>query len=255
MLRGEKGEAVMRRTTDSVLRLGALSVGLVVLACGPALAQAPDPQIERIFAAWRGRQERFQSVRYRTAGEMIQPKGSALDDSGVHVGDDVPPHDVSYDAKRVLLLDFKNNRHRLERTEQVGVFGSSVVHTESTTVVSDGKTQTGATPRDANTTPNYQPPPENPDVTIVRGNMEKVAFPTDLWPLFAGHGVIRAGRTARYCPGRLKSTPDPEEFHLQGRGVQEGRPCVVLRTEAEQNYRGPLFDELWVDAERDGAVV
>jgi hypothetical protein len=245
----------MRRTTDSVLRRGALSVGLAVLACGPALAQAPDPQVERILAAWRGRQERFQSVRYRVAGEIILPKGSAVDDSGQHVGDDVPPHDISCDLQRVLLLDFKNNRHRLEEKKQICNPRTGLFHPEMTIIVCDGKTLTGLTPREENTSPNYHPAPENPDVTITSGNLEKIRFPAVLIPLFLGHGIVNAGRTASNRPGRLKSTPNAEEFSVQGTAVHEGRPCVVVRTEAQRNDRGALFDELWIDVERDGAVV
>ena len=39
----------------------------------------PDPRLEKVFADWQNRRERIKTIRYRTSGEHVRPKGSYTD--------------------------------------------------------------------------------------------------------------------------------------------------------------------------------
>ncbi len=235
------------------LGVATTSAALFLLTIGNS--RGADPVLEKIVADWKARQDRMQSVRYHVTGDFILPKGQGRGDNGEPLGADIPPHDVSSPEDWIVLLDFRTNRHRIENRWQGYNAKRNVFSPHEFITAFDGKEVRAADPREANTSANSQPSPNAPDVTITTGNLQKTGLSTDLTPLFLGHGVVFAGGASPLWAGHLKTQPDLDEFSVGGEAVQEGRKCVVLRTEPTHTGNGPLNYEMWVDPERESAVV
>jgi len=236
-----------RHTKLPLIALAAL------LTLGRARAEErADPRLEKVFADWQKRQQRVQTVRYRISGEQIVAKESIFDPLHPKVPA-IPKKDVKLRIQRMMLLDFPKNRHRLELDEEeynnqgdklnrhvhAGFFDGQVLK---------GKLLPGTSPR-----LNGEPNEPRADLGVVKGYMGGAAFNCTYDPLFYGHGSI-VYDDARIMPGKLLLLPQKEVFAVHGQAVHNGRNCLLLRTRPRQ-LSVIVWDEFWVDTERDSAIV
>jgi hypothetical protein len=217
-----------------------------------AAEPAPDLRLDKILADWQQRRERIKTIRYRTSGKHIRPKGSFTDPyTGKPLGQDAPPHDITWPKSITLLLDFTTNRHRLEEDEQpYGLTQGEFLPRRVTTTVFASKELWTSLLRPAGAPANSK----SPDVYVVSGNMRGQAFRSVYWPFFLGHGIVALTTQQHILPGRLAGPLEEDIYHVHGEGVFANRPCLVLRT-GTWEYGTTGFDELWVDPERESAVL
>ena len=240
----------MKRRTFLTAVVCAATASLL-FAVAAAADPPPDPRLEKVFADWQKRRERIKTVRYRASGEHVLPKGSFGDPrTGVLLGPDSPPHDISWPKHIVLLLDFTTNRHRLQEEEAPYSQEKEKFIPRRTTTVFDSKELWTLADRPAGAPPD----PAAPDAFEVSGNMRGQAFPSVYWPFFLGHGIVALTTEAHILPGRLKVIPESEVYEIQGEGIYENRRCLVLRTGATE-FGAVGFDELWLDSALESAVV
>src|SRR5258708_7506382 len=85
------------------------------LACpGFGSGQDLDPRLEKVRADWKKRREAIKTVRYTVDGKMTTYK-AAIDAAPTAAGLAPIKEDVSQPAAEyTLLLDFVNNKHRLQ---------------------------------------------------------------------------------------------------------------------------------------------
>ncbi len=240
--------------SDRVLPLCLAALGALLAAATLVRAQPPDDRLERILAAWRDRQHALKSVCYTVRGEGVRPKGSGTDpQTGRPLPKPEPPEDIIEPKEYKLLLDFADKRFRMELTEQTYAFGAGQLEPRASTTVFDRKDLFTLRPRSGNS--NAAVPWEGFDVIIGRnrdagGSPLNGTITASLGPLLFAHGLVP----------RLTRPPDfdlpleGKDFFVHGQGVQEGRPCVVVRTFPHETFRETTFDEYWVDLERDGAI-
>lgn len=236
----------------TILTLAACAAMVVLVFVRSAAAEPPpDPRLDKIFADWQTRRERIKTVRYRASGEHTWPKGTFTDPyTGASLGLDAPPHDISWPKSIVLLLDFTTSRHRLEVDEQPYSQPQGKFIPEHVTTVFDSKELWTLSLRPAGVPAELN----NPDVDVVSGNMRALAFTSEYWPFFLGHGVVGLTTQQHILPGRLGVAPKKDVYHVEGEGNYADRACVVLRTEA-QEAGTVIWDELWVDPGRESAVL
>lgn len=241
----------MKLQTLLIIVVCAVATGLLPVRL-TADEPSPDPRLEKILADWQKRRDRIKTIRYRVSGEVTLPKGTFRDpNTGQALGPETPPHDISWPKNITLLLDFTTNRHRLEENEQpYSQSQKKSVPPRVTTTVFDSKELWSLSLRPTDVPPN----PNNPDVSIVSGNMRGLAFSSEYWPFFLGHGVVGLITQQHILPGRMSFTPKTDVYHVQGDGNYANRACVVLRTQT-QEYGSAVWDELWVDLGRESAIL
>lgn len=239
---------------NSYLSTG-LTLVLSLALSGAAMAQANDPRLEKIFKDWERRRQAVRSVRYRVAGEQIYPKGCANDT--VASKDPYPPRDITCSRKWTFLVDFSTGRYRLDVDEQDYIFnraGRPGKWKQSVgTILFDGSVvKSFAPPREPKNKPAEAPSRQKPDLVIEEGDLKNKAFFADYWPLLVGHGII-SHMYHEIAPRTLLDKPDIELFYIHGQGVQQGRPCLVVRSHPKR--RDAVIDELWIDTARDSAII
>jgi hypothetical protein len=224
------------------------------LLVGGTEARAGDPRLDKVLADWQKRQNRFQTVEYRVEGEHAIPKGAysvlsrALSGEGPN-GHPIPAEELTAPASFTILLDFARGRHRLQSREVAFNLDSGNLATQVRTCVYDGTFWKNLVPKNENSAM----APGTPEMGVVSGNLKNQQFETMIFPIFFGHGrlyILEEG----ILPGKLRLHQDPNYLYIHGNGVQDGCPCLILRTQVLQlgNRR---FDEYWVDTARDSAIL
>ncbi len=225
--------------------------GFLLAAGGPALGQAPDQRLEKIFADWKKRQARTKSVRYQVSGNRVIAKGSFLDDDGRRTKI-MPPRDVTAVIQRTLIFDFVTGRYRWEIEDQDYDTDADKFHPKAETRVFDGKQIKMLRPRERNTHPMMGVRPGEPELGIATGYFGLAPVEVEFWPLFVGHGYVPTWDRGP-TPGKFKVLPDKDMSYIHGQAVHEGRSCWVVRTRPQGSCEN--FDEYWVDAAVESAVV
>ncbi len=229
--------------------LGMLMLG----ACGTA--EEIDPRLEKVLADWQKRQNAVRSIRYEVRGEHKVLKGAynALPLQGFVPGlqrdQPIPAQDFVGAATLTLLLDFERGRHH-------STIQGSNYHTNTGKFYPwvkehtfDGSVARGAGPREKNPIHGSK----QPEFWVISGNMRFEEFRTDFHPIFFGHGRIYT-IFEPIIPGKLRNKPDPEYLYVHGTGVQDGRTCLIVRTQTLKTVT-TSFDEYWVDTARQCAIL
>jgi hypothetical protein len=225
----------------------------LVVINGFAVAQDSDPRLRKIFDDWEKRQNRIHSILYRVQGTHLIPKGSVMDPiRNTPIKPENPAQDLRLAVQRTLLLDFATNRHRLEIDEERYDARTQKQSRQTATTLFDGSVVKGMGSKNEPTPESPNTPP-TPNISVLSGNLKNAGFQSIHWPMFLGHGII-VPIGGIIIPGKLKIMPDIELFRVHGEGVHDGRPCLVIRTQALQ-AAGTLYDEFWVDTQHDSAVV
>lgn len=241
---------------------------VVLLFVAWALPARGDDPVARIFAAWRLRRERSPTVRYKLKGECTWPRGAFNEDvesmraelerrrgeSADEVAapspakPDNPDADVTTPSSRDVILDFPNNRYRVDRDERLYDWNSRQVYRLHTLNMWDGQTRLIRVFEDSQPGLGAGRARPHVDLEIMRGDPESLPageIASGYEALFFAHGIVR-GAGVHVRPTRLSPPLDASGFAYQGRGVYEGRDCEILSN-------GNL--EFWVDPEREGAIV
>lgn len=227
----------------------------VLISCGGGIAEDIDPRLKKILDDWQKRQNAFSSVRYEVRGEHHVPKGAynvfnrPIFGRTPRNGQDAPPQDYVGPVSLSILLDFEKGRHRSQlrvpqHNRDSGKF-SPLVKEDSF----DGSVAKGAMPRDQNANIGSK----QPEFYVVSGNMKYGEFRTDFYPIFFGHGRIYTVFEP-ILPGKMRNKPDPDYLYVHGTGVQDGRTCLIVRTQTLRSGT-TSFDEYWVDTERESAIL
>lgn len=214
-----------------------------------ASAQAPDPQIEKVFADWKARQAKFKSIRYQVRGDVTKPKGSAPDHRGAQ-SMKLPSTDLKAEFKFTVLFDFNKQRHRLEEEGTQFDIETSKPYPTYRIWVYDGKAIKQYRPRERNTHPTQGVKETDAELGIGEGYLGGAGWTMSYWPLFAGHGSV-ANYGVRILAGQPMVLPKIEFMRVQGRGGHRGRNCLVIQTEPKDKS----YEEWWIDLERESAVV
>ena len=165
--------------------------GVLTIIWHPSLvlAQEPDPRLAWIFADWDRRRDRSAVARYLVTGEKTYLKGATDDPMAVLPADrHLPDRDVSVHKRFELLLDFRNNRHRVAYDREDYVFPKGPVFRETGVSVFDGSLRKGLDTTQAEQRMRFEKP--HPDLWIVKGKHENVYSFVNVSVVFFGHGVI-----------------------------------------------------------------
>ena len=226
-----------------------LLIVVAVLSSGAiARAEEVDPRLAKVFADWKARQAKFESIRYHLLGEVVNPKGCAPTPGGTE--SNTPPSDLKYPARRTVLLDFTTGRHRMEEEEIQIDFATMKRHPASKLWVYDGKAIAAYRPREKNTHPTEGVKENQPEVGVGKGYFGMAAWNAAYWPLFAGHGGV-ASYDVPILPGKPLVLPKVEFMKVQGPATHRRRACLVVQTQP----RDKCHEEWWVDPARESAVV
>jgi hypothetical protein len=221
--------------------------GACLLLIGAAGAAAAEPTVEQIVELWRKRQRLIKTAVWEWKGTVVLPAGYCTGDPLYSPAGEIRtnPKDFVYEHSQKLWIDYAHGRLRKETVGAVCVdfdgTGPVQPYLETNICVFDGNHTLVFCPRERNPhmAPDWQ------EVDIFAG-MQFARFASDDFAYLAA-GVIR---TAFAGPNRRPL--EPARFRMLGRARHEGRDCVLLRTE----LRPPSsYDELWVDVERDAAIV
>jgi hypothetical protein len=217
-----------------------------------ATAEGIDPQLEKVLADWQKRQHRVETVEYQVRGEHKVPRGAYNSMSFLTrkaPDKENPPQDLVGTVGFTVFLDFAKGRHRRKIEDQVYNLSSGKLDREVMEDVFDGSVMKCLIPRSEN--PHLGD--KIPEMTIVSGDMKNGAFLGQYYPIFFAHGRIHTAME-QIIPGQLRNKPDPDYLYVHGRGVHDGRACLILRTRTLK-MSDTSFEEYWVDAPRESAIL
>lgn len=239
------------------LRRAALLVAVVLLTAFPVHLGAGGQQseLDKLAAAWRSRRASTHTIRYKCEGTAVVPKGSCNGDHALppDVRGDVPPED--HQSKEILSIvaDLDKKWCRKEVQHEVFFLSAAKFIPEYVVNIYDGAIFKAFTPRDRNTSKAYTPSPAQPDAYLASTDQKKYVGPFFLYrelPVFFGHGIFNPDLD----PRTFQSLPDMWKFQPVGQVVHKDRSCLALRSPPSGDRAGH-FDEIWVDLERQGAVL
>jgi hypothetical protein len=240
-----------------------LALGLLAMLAIPSFAwlgseahgDGQRDVLATVLAEWDKRRDRINVVRYHVTGETTIPAGSTLDpDTNMPCDPPKPAQDKKVKSKLMLLLDFANNRHRLESDCQEYhryVPPNGDVHREVDASLFDGMSLMSRNYWDKTTLKPSGPP--RADLAILKGYLGNYAgFNHYTFPLFLGHAIFGRGIAggSDYLPGQLKSKVDAAPLSVQREAVLNGRACWVVKAQGLHGYC-----EVWADKEREGAIL
>ncbi len=227
--------------------VGAAVAITLLLPSQMGYGQDPQLTVKKVLAAWESRQKRFHTVRYSLTEEVMFRKGM--------FPDGFPKDDFVSTQKLDLALDFDGNRFRKDTEGPCFYKNRSAFVPSVTTQIFDGTNSVIYTPRAANTGPIYQPHPKTPDLVLDSSTrLGQIHIDGADRPAFLAHGVVFMHRV-RQDVSHLRVSIAPESLQFQSQAVHEGRACVVVRMQAPPRISINMFDEFWVDLEREGAIL
>jgi hypothetical protein len=215
-----------------------------------ASAQTPnDSQLGQIAADWAKRQERIQRVRYRIEGEVLMPRANLTDAQNRPLNLPGEPS-IKAPFRWIYLIDFSTSRCRIQ--EDATLFNV----TENRLICSGSLRSFDGTSTWGSRSPKSELPrkPTDPDLAIQSGDFRYARYDPGTFPMFYGHGIVPYAGSDRIYTGHLSFKPSMQGLYVHRQVVQEGRSYLVLRT-GKRNVAAGSYDEVWVDLERESAVV
>ncbi len=166
---------------------------------------------------------------------------------------EAPSSEVRRPEGGVVLIDFEKNHIRIERKTSVASGTGPVVVPHDHTYAYGGRELKMLYPRAANTTADYTPSWDRPDLALLKPT-DPILPPFELRPVFWAHGIVPLPQT----PLRVDNLRPPLDADLligRGEAVYKQRRCQVVRSEALAQTRGANYDEYWADMGRQAAIV
>lgn len=218
-----------------------------------AFSQPPEPVVESILNAWQERTKRLPRATYRVQGEMTTYLETVVDgETGRPI--QIPAgkaKQLTWPVEWTLTFDLPTNRFRLETCERYLYVPKLEVRHYNYIRSFDGENFYESQFRDRNPFTDFTRP--RPELVMIRGYHRDQPIDALYRAPFVGHGVVPVNNEAIY-PGRLVFSHDPEFFVVHAHSTWQNRPCTILRTRPV-GLQKASFDEIWVDRERDGAVI
>ncbi len=218
---------------------------------GPLAAEAEAATVKKILELWSKRRSLVKTAMWECEGKAVIPRGwcDPPDDVSVPGAGErhYPEEDFEYDCTLKLWIDFERERIRREPVvalcQNLEETGRADPLALVQTCVFDGKY----------TVVSYAPEwmahqwAGTPQVVIDEG-MRFFVVNSEYAFAFVAAGMVDVPSQVPFYRGE-----DPSRFHIVGRATHQGRECVVVRTEV----RPPSVKhyDIWVDVERDGAIV
>jgi hypothetical protein len=234
--------------------LGLACVGIVTLP--PAVAQPADQGVAKIVSSWKARQDAFKSVRYTLSGSQILSSTYLQMAGRLGPGQamrEAPSQEVRRPEGGVVLFDFEKNYVRIERQTSLASGSGPAVVPHDHTYAYGGRELKMLYPRAANTTADYTPSWDRPDLVLLKASDPNLP-PFELRPVFWAHGIVPLPQTPLRADN-LRPAPDPDLLIGRGEAVYKQRTYRVVRSEAMANTSGGNYDEYWVDVGRQAAIV
>lgn len=206
----------------------------------------------RIVDLWQARQERVKNVRFRLSGESLFPRNSLtyLKDLMDHPpAGDVPPQDVTHKRSALLVIDLEANRVRREWETDLFSLTEGKFVPDVRSWVYDGSQAYEIWPKERMIAAGRKVSPGQPDVAVSAGRREPFFFHYTEYPVCWGIGLMQSLELRA-----LRSVLPVEIYSEAGKGMVGERECVILRTKTQPGTARD-FGEIWVDVERDGAVL
>jgi hypothetical protein len=226
-------------------------VGAAIALCGGATACADDEILARIKGDFDARYARFGRVRYEIEGSSTATKGTVSALMGYK--DPMPAQDVSWPERRLYVADFASARFRKEERGYVFALEKGVLTNVGQFNVFDGKRHATFDPRELNTSPVRKPGPMQPDVYLENRKEAWSVFGCPDYPILFAHGIVppTSGKVDLLA---LRDDACWRWITQTGTGEIGGRNCVILHYR-NPNDLGRVYNEYWVDLERESAVV
>jgi hypothetical protein len=249
--------AILRQCPD--LRVLLIAVLHVFCLCASALvagSASSNEVVDRIFQDWAERRNYTDTVRYSIEGETTFVRGFAnvsASKDGAFSGRVVPNEDARFPVSLRLTFDFASNRVRKEIARHVWAPSIESFNQDHRISVYDGTIQRVKRVFTAEERSEFEAKGEYPiDIFLQSKHSRGDLFEPEEFPLFAAHGVIPVGKAFR--ADNLRPPLDRSMLHIHGTAVYRSRPVSVLRTGGVGAEPGS-FRELWVDVDRDSAIV
>jgi hypothetical protein len=229
------------------------------LALGAVHGQSDDKDaankkvLADIISQWNSRQAKFARVVCEVEGEETCCRGRFSGDIHLPPGatGDVPAQDATYPIKIKWLLDLERNRALKEWRGSIFnavtlAFGPRyVVH-----AYNGGDEIRMFEPRNANLVQGFEFSERQPDLHIQTKEFGKFFGDFDN-PIFFALGIVPTPLTTP-SPDKLRGQRAVQDFEIQGRGIHEGRECVVLRARPKTSKH---WAECWVNLAQGASVV
>ena len=226
---------------------------IVVTGPGDAVTQEEN-LIRKIFADWENRRAAMPAVRYRITGTRFWPQGAFNEELGEDIPGPIrenPEHDIKGKLDRTLLLDFRHNRHHIEKDDGEYDNLSQQPFRIRANYACDGKISCCRILENSDPGLGLRRVKKHVDMMIDRGRVPMGIFDHRCMPLFLGHGVVTYNYDVRVRPGVLAPKANPADFIYRGKGIHAGRQCAIFRTVKARSTE----TEFWIDMERSSAVV
>jgi hypothetical protein len=208
-------------------------------------AQAEAVTVGDIIARWQARMDAMQSLSCSIAYETLVPKG--ILSSGFEDGREFPPEDWTYPTRNEMWMDLELRRARLEVRGQV-------IHADLGRLVPQNEVRLF----DGENFQKFTPKEDYASQREAKVWVELQEFGENAGA-FLDYGVIPLLYACAFLPAKDQSVSvtsakaPPESGLFRITGTEDGH--VILRTGNLRSRGRPSYYELWVDMERDAAIV
>jgi hypothetical protein len=237
----------------------AASIAAVDFAAAPTVSAqqgGDDDVVKQVLAAWQKRRQAIKTVAYKVEGVETYVKGSMTENSPEahpRLRKDFPPKDVSFPKRMAYAFEFSTGKVRKEQRDHILNISLGAFVPKTQYILFDGKTTKIHTPRAENTSELYTPSEAQPDLWVYPTGTHFVLDQND-YPILFAHGYPHFYNRAIDPVGYFERPLQPSVLRFHQRGAIGDRACVIVRSVQEAGKYG-LFDEFWVDLERDGAIL
>lgn len=246
------------------MRLTTLTIAYALVAyhgCSAAAAAQDDNDLNRVLNAWRFRQAKIASIVCTIEGKVRIPAGAynsyrdlVAPEHRDGLPKRLPPTDHVFKRRHKVWLDFGRSRFRSELSQDIFLPEENAAFRRMYQVsLFDGESVQIYSPRAENTSPEYTPYEYQPELELRTEKSLWQCFQPMDDPFFLACGYISGGK-APGASASLSREIDATRFSLRGRTVIDGRTLTIVRTDPVVEGRN-VFNEAWVDLERDGVIV
>lgn len=218
--------------------------------------QAEDERLDQVANDWRKRQQVAETIRYELEGELLRPKGALSPMKvAIEVADpnvDIPEEDRTAPYNILLLVDFAENRMRVEREREILNSGPEFIKEYIIDLYNGEEFQ------------RYMPLDRNERIAELEEAGARMHFELTEITLSAASGMLRefTERPIYWAHGmvplpgpveQLRQPVDLSGYRIAGETLHEGQQCLILHSPTR--FNGKLYSEIWVDPAKDSAVV
>lgn len=227
-------------------RLIVALIGLC-LVLPEASATGPDELLRRVGADWAKRRKAVSRAKYVADGTVLFKRGCfnniADNDRGAVGGGDFPPEDQTFAAHCTLFLDIDHGKARKEWSDYSFFVEEGKITKSELANVFDGTVMRQR----------HLDRLQGIDLLIPKPDLFRYFFfDYNDYAILCAHGIVPG--VGNMAVESMSTPPGTGKYAVHSNLVSDGRPLAVLRTSPVKGDIGN-FAELWVDVERQSAVV